>query len=320
MFQKSRHCHIFIIACLSALLCVSCGNDSPDHLASIPQSSILWLTVDFDDVMADPALMGAMSMDEITTELEALGIPPNEVSKLTVFGIYQSGVLSDGALVTGRYRAKQILKRLSEAGWEEEAYKNDKLYRNPQQTEVYIAVLYNDTVLFGSRDALKATFDVKRKRGESLMQKSETLLIVNDSMSSEAPITMGLLMPQETLDMAKAAMSIGKTALDILQVPVIGTLLGKIGFTQGFGIHLRHGGNEFLMELLCLMENESSASFISGSLNLMKNLATSLPQGQMTTRDREAIATFRKMNISREGKMLSIEMVIPEREFVRMNR
>ena len=131
---------------------------------------------------------------------------------------------------------------------------------------------------------------------------------------------MGLLMPQETLDMAKAAMSIGKTALDILQVPVIGTLLGKIGFTQGFGIHLRHGGNEFLMELLCLMENESSASFISGSLNLMKNLATSLPQGQMTTRDREAIATFRKMNISREGKMLSIEMVIPEREFVRMNR
>jgi alpha-beta hydrolase superfamily lysophospholipase len=63
----------------------------------------------------------------------------------------------------------------------------------------------------------------------ALMQKTQMLPVVSESSSSDALITMVLLMLQKTMDIANAAMSPGKTTFGTLKIPVIKTLLQKRG-------------------------------------------------------------------------------------------
>jgi hypothetical protein len=70
------------------------------------------------------------------------------------------------------------------------------------------------------------------------------------------------------------------------------------------------------VELLCLLENEGAAGFISGALNLLKMLALSLPSEKMSEQDKLARESFKNMYFSREKQLLVVAMSIPSQEFM----
>jgi hypothetical protein len=130
-------------------------------------------------------------------------------------------------------------------------------------------------------------------------------------------VVVGLLVPQEVLDMGRAAMSLGGIALDIMGVGAIGKLLQKIGLAEGIGMEMRRSGDEFPVRLLCIMQNEGTASFIAGTLNLLKGVSGFIPKTKESQQDIEA---FRKMEITRKGKLLIITLAIPRQAFIRQRR
>lgn len=127
---------------------------------------------------------------------------------------------------------------------------------------------------------------------------------------------MHVIIPQEVLDIGQTGLELSKTILELLDVDAIGALLRKIGLVQGLSMSINHSGDDFPVEMSCLMQSEGAASFISGSLNLLKSISTMLLRGQMSAQERKNITAFQNMGISRDGEMLKINMVIPRREFL----
>jgi hypothetical protein len=62
------------------------------------------------------------------------------------------------------------------------------------------------------------------------------------------------------------------------------------------------------------MQNERTASFIAGTLNLLKGISGFIPKTPLSQQD---IGVFREMEIARDGKLLSITLSMPRQAFIR---
>jgi hypothetical protein len=122
-------------------------------------------------------------------------------------------------------------------------------------------------------------------------------------------------MPQETQDMADAVMKISSGVLDLAGVGSLGTLLEKVGTLHGAGCNIARSGNSFPVELVVMLKDESTAGLISGSLNLMKQLAVA-PRGNVSPSDAAAYRSFQSMSITRNHEVLFIKLTMAEQELL----
>jgi len=143
--------------------------------------------------------------------------------------------------------------------------------------------------------------------------------IITELLNGKAPVSIFISLPQEIVDMGSIGMEATRFLLNIANLGVIGEVLAKIGMVESFGMSFTQKGAFFPVELLCLMENEGSARFISGTLNLLKTLALSLPPDKMSEQDRLARESFKNMYFSRKERLLIVGMSIPVRDFLGRN-
>lgn len=250
------------------------------HWNLIPRDTIILMTADMTVVRDDNELIQATPVKDIIPLLNQINISTADVTTLTLFGTSAQGSSNiDGAvLVTGQYQAKQIFEHLLQAGRKQELYGQDELYLNPQAEAEGVAGISNDTIALGSINALKAVLDVKNQKQATIWQRRDIAPLLRNSANSDAPVTMALLIPQDVFDMANAALTISRSILSLFRVPVIGILMEKIGVAQALGVHISHQGDSFPVEFLCLMADEDAASFLSGTLNLLKMSTSTLPK------------------------------------------
>ncbi|MBC8460245.1 MAG: hypothetical protein H8D67_19850 [Deltaproteobacteria bacterium] len=315
MQKRMKVYRVFLSLCAAIFLFAGCGKE-PQEL--VPARGNLLLFVKMKQVIQDRDLSQAMKIDELKSELDAVDITPKDISQMMLFmgsapSSERMGYL--GMILEGDYDAKQKVKQLAKQGWDKKRHLKDEYYYNPASGEC-IAYLNGNTMVFGSKEALCDVLDVRRGKKKSLIKHPTYNKLAKQIGEGSAPITMHIIVPQEVLDIGQTGLELSKTILELLNVGAIGVLLGKIGLVQGLGMSINHSGNDFPVEMLCLMQSEGAASFISGSLNLLKGISTMLPKGQMSAQERQNIAAFQNMGISRDGEMLKINMVIPRREFL----
>jgi len=312
--QKKEYRTILYILCLALAILFSAGcGGRRGHFSFIPYSASVWVRMYLAEIASDAEFAQALSLYELRSYLEQIGVDATKVSKMTVYADFRSQ--QEGALLTGRYRIKDIVKKLREQGFTRESYLRSKIYRHPSKDEG-VAMLYSDTLVLGTIGGVKSVLDVKYGKQKSLLQLPEGRLLLSKFAYSNAPVVMGLLVPQDVLDMGSAALSLGSVALDIMGIGAIGALLQKIGLAEGIGMEMRRKGDEFLVKLLCIMQNEGVASFIAGTLNLLKGIGSFIPPSSTPSAQRDMEA-LRKMEITREGKVLSITLAMPRQAFIR---
>lgn len=300
------------LLCLGLVILFSVGCRSRrKHFSLIPYSTSVWMNMSLAEIASDPEFAQALSLDDLRSALDQIGVDVMKVSRMTAFADLRSQ--QEGALLTGHYRTKDIVKKLREQGFKEESYLRGKIYRHPSRDEG-VAMLSRYTLVLGTIGGVKSVLDVKYGKRKSLLKLPEGKLLLSKFAYSDAPVTMGLLVPKEILDMGRAGLSLGSAALDILGVGAIGALLQKIGLAEGIGMEMRRNGDEFPVKLTCIMQNEDAASFIAGTLNLLKEVSSFIPQNPSEQQDLEAL---RKMEITREENLLSITLAMPRQTFIR---
>jgi hypothetical protein len=191
---------------LVTLFIVGCGEKRKEHFALIPYSASVWVRMSLADIASDAEFAQALSLDELRSSLDQIGVDARKVSRMTAFGDIR--VQQGGALLTGRYRIKNIVKKLREHGFIKESYIRSKIYRHPTQDEG-VTMLSRNTLVIGTIGAVKSVLDVRYGKEKSLLQLPEGKLLLSNFAHSNAPVVVGLLVPQEVLDMGRAAMSQG---------------------------------------------------------------------------------------------------------------
>jgi len=292
------------------------------HWNLIPRDTIILMTANMTFVRDDNELIQVTHVKDIIPLLNQINISTADVTTLTFWGTFvqNDSNIDSAVLVTGQYQVKRIFEHLPQAGWKRELYGQNELYLNPQAEAEGVAGISDNTIALGSINALKAVLDVKHQKQATIWQRRDIAPLLRNCANGDAPITMSLLIPQDVFDMANAALTLSKSILSLFQVPVIGILLEKIGVAQALGVHISHQNNAFPVKFLCLMADEDAASFLSGTLNLLKASTSALPQDKMDTQSQEAMEIFRQMTVSREERLFSIQLVIPLKEFMKVKK
>ena len=175
--------------------------------------------------------------------------------------------------------------------------------------------LKKDAIGFGTLDAIKDILDVKNGRKKPATSLSVCSKLLSCSSGSHAPVMIYMIVPQNTLDIGYAGMEMLGTGLNLIGVGAIGTIMGKIGLVHGLSMSINHSRDVFPVELSCMMQNETAASLISGSLNLLKSITSMIPSNQMSPQDRQNMESFNSIRISRNEKVLIVNMIMPHDGF-----
>lgn len=294
-------------ALMGALL--ACGRTQlPEDLIPAECSVVVWL--DWRTISNDADLLRILNAEEAEASLKELDISSHEITTWTIFAasVYESETGAyQGVILSGELEAHQVVQELEEAGCEQEKYQGDALVRSRTGDEWFVA-LNNRMLAVGTDGALQAVLDVKRGRKEGLSHQPIYTRLDTCLSATGAPIRMWVLVPQHIRDMGMAGLEMGKAALDLMSLDFIGGLLGKIGIAQGLGLSIAHSGSVFPAQLMAMMKNEEAASFIAGSLNLMKGIGTWLSHKTGAPERQTTGVDFRDMTVKRYREVVEVGM------------
>ena len=279
------------------------------RVSLIPARSSIFVDVDYSIARKYPDLCKAFTLEENFARIRRLRVDPKAISGFTIFAEVHSNSSEKeyvGAIFETNVDLDNFWKGINPRGQ----------VLNLQGTEDCICILGSRIFVMGNRESLLDILKLQTAQKGKLIDSEKNKIVITKLFNRKSPISMFISLPQELVDMGRVGMEATKFLLNVANLGVIGQILAKIGLVESFGMSVTQKGNFFPVELLCLMENDGSAGFISGALNLLKTIALGLPPDKMSEQDKLARESFKNMYFSREKELLVVAMSIPVQEFM----
>lgn len=308
-----------LACCVSILSLAACsGSDSQRTLLNyVPSSSHAVLAVNWKTVSKDPDLKRISKGAETERLFAQIGLDAQSVVEFAVFGDSGSSV-RNGLIAKGSFNSNDIVTELKNRGWTEQDFEGRPIYVNPKDASWLTTFDKNLFVLgteSGVRDAIEAESKKERRFTSNPAYKSLSARFEG----KQYPILMMVALPQASQDMAHAAVQLTSAAMDLAGVGPLGELLSKIGYAKGLGCAISHNGDSFPVAVSAVMKDEESAEFVSGALNLLKNVGKMVNKNYASQTDIAARA-LESMSIERSRDVVSIKMTMSRKDIGAMNR
>ena len=310
-----KTCLTVIVLSITFFGSLSCSTDNRlSPIGLVPSNSIIVLSTRWQEVYQDAKLKNLLKGQGIENFLAPLGINSTSITRLALFSDGLDSRNSNfGIILSGSYKTATVISNVQSQGWSKQDYRGFALYSNPPRNQ-FLSVLKGNLLATGAQAGVERTIDVLLNPKLAFMRQKPLNRIVRDNTY---PITILLAMSQEAQDMNNVLLKMSSFLLDIAELGILGDLLNTIGFARALSCSVSRKGPSFPVEINAVMKDENSASFISGSLNLLKGTSKLIPREGMSGADRQAIDRFQDLQITRSGETLSIKMNIPESEMLR---
>lgn len=311
---KMRRAVTTIILCiLLACLLYGCSFSRRAALVElIPAKSFVVLVINWQTVSKDESLKKIVKGDQLERILRQLNLANSAVNDIAIFSVSPEANGSNGMILRGLFNQRNVLDDLKTRGWQEQIVQGHQACFHNND---YIAPLKSNLLVFGTRDGVEGVIKAEANRSANFASTTNYKKLAATLSDKQKPISMMLVMPQETQDIADAAMKISSGVLDLAGVGSLGTLLEKVGTLHGAGCNIARYGNSFPVELVVMLKDENTAGLISGSLNLMKQLAVA-PRGNVSTSDVATYRSFQSMSVTRNHEVLFIKLTMAEQELL----
>jgi hypothetical protein len=174
--------------------------------------------------------------------------------------------------------------------------------------------------VFGTPSGVR---DVINSRTNSEMQFTSSAAyqtLFSNFDGDEYPILIIMAFPEESQDMAEAALRLSSAVLDLAGVGPLSELLSKVGYPRALGCAISHKDRSFPVALSVVMKNEESARLVSGTLNILKNLGRIVSKNYASPSDTDVRRALQTMSIERSGDGIAVNMTMSREEIGAMSR
>lgn len=308
-----RHSLTLSLLLAAAVCSATCINSSTKQslLRLAPLDSVVVVAADWKAVSRDGELKRIIRGEQVEGAFRQLGIAVGEVSELAAFGAGREGPESStGMLLRGTFDARAVASRLKAGGWTERGGEGRRVYTNPADG-TRLAVVRKSLLVVGTKAGVEGVLKADDDSAESFASNSTYRKLAAHLKTGRHPVSMVVAFPETTQDMAAAAIELSSAVIDFAGAGPLGDLLKKIGYVRGFGCSINRVGDGLPVEILALMKDEESASFVSGSLNLLQGLSAMAPDRNLLPSDKAALGRIRKMSVTRKKDVLSIHLTMP---------
>jgi hypothetical protein len=300
-----------LIGLLITCLPFGCGTSSRDVPAElIPSGSFVVLRINWQTVSKDEGLKRFVKSDQLESILRQLNLENDVVAEIVVFVASSESNGCNGMILRGSFDQHKMIDSLKTNGWLEQSIQGHRAFFNGDSCSL---PLESNTIVYGTRAGVEGVIEAKANRAESMAASPNYKKLKAVFVDRQKPISVLLVAPQEIQDMTDASMKLSSVILNMASLGPLATLLEKIVTVRGAGLGIGHSGDSFPVELVVILKDESTAGLLSGSLNLLKQLAFA-PQRNLPRADERAFNSFQSMFITRNKEVLSIKLTMSEQD------
>lgn len=277
----------------------------------VPPTAVAVVKLNWTVVQQDERFRAMLKADQFDRAFEQLKISSRDISEVVVFsGINSSPSGVVGGIFRGSYSVPIVTAQLRSRGLTEQVYKKRTVYLNPSDT-TYLTILRSGMLVVGSQKGVEGVIDVEDSPRTGLVLRRPFTSLLARFVNSRQPISFMMGLPLEYRALADVGVKVVSNLLSLSGVGSLGYVIEKIGFPDVIGFSIERKGATFPVHLLAQMKDDTSAAFISGSLNLVQSLSSNLTSDQMSAADREML---KSLEVTRDDALLSIRLVMREQD------
>ena len=288
---------IALVTGLSAVLGCEAEKAEKKGVAAIdlvPQTANIAASVDLNRIFADDDVLDIINqiaanleepktVDELLAQVEEeAGIDLRDFSEVLIFGDFESEDYL-GAIVKGDFDQEALIGSIESAVGEELSasdYKGYQIYNIPDQ-EMAICFLNSNTILGGSRVAVKDAIDVKEGAPSLGKPIYDTYNVLGDAW-----VKLAMEMPAEAMEEMPDELPPGlDTFLDM----------------QAIGLSFNKVGVNLSLQLKLLFLNSANAEDAKGAFDALKGMLAFIPD-----LPGEATEIVDRLNVEQSGSWLTI--------------
>lgn len=278
------------------------------------------LAVNWQTVRHDPDLKRICKGAEIEKLFAGLGVDAETINEFAVYGDPRgAGQAANGLIARGSFESSEIVQRLIKIGWTTQDIEGRPGYVDPQHTS-WLTTFDKNVFVMGTEAAVREAIIARTKSQNRFTAKPEYKGLASHFEGKQYPILMMIALPQASQDMADATLLLTSTVMDLSGVGPLGDLITKIGYARALGCAISRQGELFPIAVSAVMKDEESAKFVSGALNLLKNVGGIVSKNYASRTDSNAARAIQTMSIERSRAVVSIKMAMTRRDLDAMNR
>jgi hypothetical protein len=301
-----------ILVFLGVLGLDGCSSDRRALVELVPSSSSVVLAINWRAVDKDASLKQMVKGTEIEKIFRELGISNDNVTEMVLFSeIQNSNNGANGMILRGSYKARSIIDSLKGQGWTEHDSQGHKIYSNVSGSE-WMAALKSNSIVLGTRDGVEGAIRAEKDTKQSFASSQAYKKLAAGLSKEQSPISLIVAFPTALQDLASVSLKVSSMALDFAGFGPLAGLLDKIGFVRGLGCTISRKSNLFPVEIVAIMKDEEAATFISRSLNVLKDLTRLAPKGNGTQAEAENLHSIQNMLVTTNHEVINIKVVITE--------
>jgi hypothetical protein len=319
---SDRSFGVFQIARVAAVLggiaaSISCSSSTSEPWDFVPPNSIAVLHLDWARVQADNALRRVVRDSGIEEALRLPSVKGHQIDTLIAFGELSTASQDRGAVILkGRFDRTTLTTQAADHGYRELVHRGHKMFFDPV-AKTYATLMARDIVVVGSQAAVESVIDTVQGASRKFREESQAAAVMGRIGSGAYPVSMLVAVPQTYQDAGATAIDLSATVLSSLGLTPLGVVLEKIGLPGAIGLGLSAKGTEYPVEVIAMMRDEGSATFVAGSLVLLQGLAGILPAVPTAESGPNAQATLRNLVVNRTGASVSVTMTLSEKDLSR---
>jgi hypothetical protein len=145
------------------------------------------------------------------------------------------------------------------------------------QVSGYDALVLPPSILvIGSRQSIQRVAAVIEGKTARFVARTE-LAEMDELLTSEAPVRMAAAWPVEVRDASNMVVGGSARLLEATGLGALAAVVDKFGIGRAMGMSCGRNGAGLRCELVGVMQDESTASLVSGGLSVLKGLASLMP-------------------------------------------
>lgn len=285
----------------------ACGQSfsSAELVELVPSDAVAVVRVHWAAIRGDRVLQRFAPISEIFALTKELEIPSTATESIVVFSTtFGSSTSGDTAILLTPGVAQQSIRAVSDRGWSSESLDGVTIYRNPL-SGIGAVALSHDVLAIGPRASVDQVVRTAHDRDLSLLRRSE-FADLRGALTGAESVAMAFVWPQTAQDVSKAAVAVSAQALRFVGWGPLGTLVEKLGVGRALTAACSRESGGVRLSLTGLMQDEDSATIVSGGLTLLKGLAGLVPPqppGPSST-------DIGNMTVDRHGALVSVTMLV----------
>jgi len=301
---------------LPALLVTGCFNvtlaqNRANAMALVPRGAVAVVRLDWNVVGQDERFRRMLNAEQLDRGLAQLKIKGNEVSEILVFsGINASPSGTLAGIFSGTFSPQALNAQLKSQNLVETLYRGRIIHFN-RADQSYTSILRSGKLVVGTEKGVQGVLDVEMNQRTGLLLRPPFNTLLATFKANRHPISFMMGLPKEYQAVADIATKVVSAMFSIAGLGPLGFVLEKIGFPHTLGFSIARNGSTFPVLVLAQMKDSTSATLISGTLNVMQGLNLGMLSDSMSSTDREML---KNISVTRNGAMLSIKMILREQD------